>query len=252
MLEVAAEVNDIHGDLHDRSIDLAKARNLRAGDVEKDPQAVVAALMEEIAELRARLERVEQQHRHDSLTGVLSREAFLDSLRREWNLHAQSDLPLGVLFFDIDYFKEVNDKYDHMTGDAVLAAVGAQSLRCMRRAGELVGRFGGDEFVVLLPRASDIDAASAAERIRRAIGAMKLPVGGETLSISISIGAASVHPNKEARGCESLLTYADHALLASKQGGRNRTVVRRDGDDVETRFANVTPLSRVPKGGRSA
>jgi diguanylate cyclase (GGDEF)-like protein len=245
-------VNNIHGDLHDRSIDLAKARNLRASDLDKDPQAVVAGLIEQIAELRTRLDRVEQHHRHDSLTGVLSREAFLDSLRREWNLHAQSQLPLGVLFFDIDNFKGINDKHDHMTGDAILAAVGAQSLRCMRRAGELVGRFGGDEFVVLLPRASDVDAASAAERIRRAIGAMKLPVGGETLSITISVGAASVHPHKEARGCESLLTYADHAMLASKKGGRDRTVVRRDGDDVETRFANVTPLNRTAKGGRGA
>jgi diguanylate cyclase (GGDEF)-like protein len=126
-----------------------------------------------------------------------------------------------VLLVDVDHFKTVNDTLGHRAGDAVLVALAAR-LRQELRTEDVLGRWGGEEFVVLLPH-TDADAAVAlADRLRTAVGGTPFTVDGQTLSITISVGGASAIP-----GEDDLLRIADRELYAVKESGRDRVQVAR-------------------------
>jgi two-component system cell cycle response regulator len=142
---------------------------------------------------------------------------------------------LGIMMVDIDHFKQVNDQFGHPAGDRVLHAV-AQCLRNELRLTDVVGRYGGEEFLLALPNAERSGAELLAERLRRAVEALVIDVGaGETLRVTISVGAAVWSHRDLGRGVsrDSLVQPADAELYRAKNGGRNRVSVSGQNSDIE-------------------
>jgi diguanylate cyclase (GGDEF)-like protein len=177
-----------------------------------------AALAIERAQLHAELE---VRARTDGLTGVLNRGAVEETLDLELTRARRSGLPLAVLLIDLDGFKCVNDEYGHLAGDRVLQAV-STILKTSVREGDHVGRYGGDEFLVLLPDADETGARTVAQRILAATELARVPVETAEGSIPIqcSIGQA-VYPT-DGSTHEDLLATADGAMYATKLGAALR------------------------------
>ncbi len=190
----------------------------------------------EIGELRARLgvgkrimtlqeelirtrEELRYGATHDALTAIWNRSALLDLLKRELDRQTRSELPVGVLMIDIDHFKKVNDTYGHLVGDEVLCEVVKRITRAVRSY-DVVGRYGGEEFVVVL---SDIQSSLIEQRadgIRRAVYESPIRAGGRLIQVTVSIGVA-VSTSRSAN-TDRLLATADAALYSAKKNGRNR------------------------------
>ncbi|HEX5756249.1 MAG TPA: GGDEF domain-containing protein [Arenimonas sp.] len=163
--------------------------------------------------------RLEQLASHDSLTGLLTRGGFSDLAAHVFAASRRETRRLAFLIVDIDHFKAINDRHGHQAGDAVLAAV-AQCLQASAREIDLVSRFGGEEFAVLLPECDGEQARQAAERLRSRVAELRLAHAGHALQVTISIGVAS----GDATRCsvDALYREADAALYRAKAGGRNR------------------------------
>lgn len=163
----------------------------------------------------------------DPLTGLANRRRFDETLAGEWRRAARADLPLSLLFFDADRFKLYNDTYGHARGDLCLIALARTIRTTAGRAGDLAARFGGEEFVLLLPETDLTGAQALAERIRAAVEALAMPHAGNPPSdvVTVSIGVATAHPGRlPAAAAEDLVQRADAALYRAKSGGRNRAV----------------------------
>ncbi len=162
------------------------------------------------------LERTTQ----DPLTGVGNRAAVLQQLQAQVDLARRHQRALGVILADLDWFKRVNDTHGHRTGDRALECFGALLLRRLRGS-DLVGRLGGDEFLIVLPETGGMEALQAAEGLRRALLDQPLALeDGRTLTLSCSLGVAALKPEDADGG--GLLARADAALYAAKAGGRDR------------------------------
>jgi two-component system, cell cycle response regulator len=168
--------------------------------------------------IRAR-EDLRFQATHDVLTGIWNRRAVLDLFHREIERAARFHASTGVLMLDLDHFKKINDTYGHLTGDAVLKET-AQRITQVVRSYDFVGRYGGEEFLVLLPGCDKEQAEQSGERIRLAVTATPVVVGGSEISVTISIGATATIGGPETE----VLAIADAALYQAKSAGRNRTV----------------------------
>jgi two-component system cell cycle response regulator len=160
---------------------------------------------------------------HDTLTGVWNRGAIMESLEREVSRSRREGSSLGVLIADLDHFKSVNDTYGHLAGDHVLREV-TKRMQADVRPYDAVGRYGGEEFLILLPGCDNTATREKAERLRSAI--MQYPVETESgpLNITMSVGAVASGdwPRSTAN---QILQMADSALYRAKEEGRNRTVV---------------------------
>jgi len=150
----------------------------------------------------------------DSLTGLPNRLAFETTLESDYTLALRTQQPLSLILFDLDRFKHVNDTYGHSRGDSVLAHV-AQVLHSVIRGSDHPARWGGEEFVVVLPNSTAHDAVVLAERLRKAVETTNFSVG----SLTVSLGVAQLH---ETDSPLSLVRRADEALYRAKAGGRNR------------------------------
>jgi diguanylate cyclase (GGDEF)-like protein len=169
---------------------------------------------------------LERRSSHDGLTGVFNRAAFDERLLAECKSADRHGRALSLLMVDIDFFKRVNDNYGHQTGDRVLETL-ARLLNESIRPGDVVARFGGEEFVVIFPETAEEAAMAMAERIRRTIGDHSFECSnGEDIGITVSIGCASRWA--DAVTCEELVKEADAALYRAKNAGRNRVVSARD------------------------
>ncbi len=169
-------------------------------------------------------EQLKQAAYLDTLTGVGNRrygEMTLSS--RIYDLHTH-DIPCGVLFMDIDHFKRFNDTYGHKTGDDVLVMV-AKSITYSLRKMDVVARWGGEEFVVILPGASRVIIKSVSERIRVLIENSFLLVNAEKINVTVSIGATM---SRSEDSLETIVNRADRLMYLSKSSGRNR--VTEDGE----------------------
>ena len=170
--------------------------------------------------IRAR-EEFRFQATHDVLTGIWNRRALLDLLQRELERASRNHSSTALLMLDLDHFKEVNDKYGHLAGDAVLREVARRVMQVIRSY-DFVGRYGGEEFLVVLPACDRIHAFQSAERIRSAVAAAPISVNNLAISVTTSIGVTAV----AAEVCEKqLLAVADAALYQAKSAGRNRAAV---------------------------
>lgn len=158
---------------------------------------------------------------HDVLTGVLNRGALLEMLHRELERGARSRTVTAVLMLDLDHFKQVNDTYGHLAGDAVLREVARRMLDNVR-AYDFVGRYGGEEFLIVLAGCDRTQLEQSAERIRIAVAGQPVSAEGSLVQVTVSIGASVADGGESDR---EILTAADTALYQAKVKGRNRTVV---------------------------
>lgn len=174
-----------------------------------------------VAGMQAQMHDLTQQALTDTLTGLGNRRYLdrqLDARMNEWQRYQSS---FGLFIVDIDLFKQVNDNYGHDVGDQVLAMV-ARTLAFGLRGSEIVARYGGEEFVVLVPHATPDGLTQVATRLRMLVEASHLPVGRQSVSVTISVGATLVTPSDNA---DTILRRADNALYAAKDQGRNRVYV---------------------------
>ncbi|MDP3711697.1 MAG: diguanylate cyclase [Mycobacteriales bacterium] len=204
--------------------DLVKALDAGAHDfVRKPPQQgelrarVAAAVRVKVLqdELRARADELERVSRTDHLTGLHNRRHIEEHLRRLRSGARRHGYPLAVLVIDVDHFKQVNDTLGHAGGDEVLIEV-ARRLGATVRREDLVGRWGGEEFIVLAPHTDLPAAAALGERLRMAVGGTPVLGGGRALTVTISVGAAA------GDGDDDLVVQADRHLYAAKAAGRDR------------------------------
>jgi diguanylate cyclase (GGDEF)-like protein len=174
---------------------------------------------------------IAEQSRRDPLTGVYNRRKVEEVLVAELARAARYKRPLSLLMFDIDHFKLVNDERGHLAGDEVIRHVANLASTCLRDS-DLLGRYGGEEFVVLLPEVSAADALVVGERIRETVAAAPASFEEMPIVVTISVGVAEAGPTP--RTAESLLAEVDGALYLSKKNGRNRVSLppRTPGSDL--------------------
>jgi diguanylate cyclase (GGDEF)-like protein len=175
--------------------------------------------------LRHRLKRqtklLRYQATHDGLTGIWNRMAVLDLLSREVDNAARVNKSVGLMMLDADHFKQVNDTYGHLAGDTVLKEL-AKRIQQMVRSEDLTGRYGGEEFLVVLPQCDEEDIQLCAERIRSAVADAPISADGSELSMTVSVGTAILDPSRGT--LKDALAAADSALYRAKHSGRNRVV----------------------------
>jgi diguanylate cyclase (GGDEF)-like protein len=156
----------------------------------------------------------------DSLTGLPNRRHVLDRLKQEWALAQRRDQPIAVIFLDLDHFKRINDERGHEAGDIVLERI-SRILRRTVRVEDTVGRFGGEEFIVICPGTTLASAARVAERIREQIAAEDFSFNGTVFRITVSLGVAAGAPAVTSDWNDAL-RRADVALYSAKRAGRNK------------------------------
>jgi len=170
--------------------------------------------------LIAAREKLLYQATHDALTGIFNRGVSVDALRRERSRQQRESGSFAAILLDVDHFKYVNDTYGHLVGDVVLTEA-AQRIKGCIRPYDTLGRYGGEEFLIVLPTADAPGALCVAERIRAAFEAMPIATERGPISITVSLGVA-ISTETSSFHAESLLQMADEALYRAKQMGRNR------------------------------
>jgi diguanylate cyclase (GGDEF)-like protein len=167
-------------------------------------------------------DRLERLAAVDPLTDAYNRRFGLARLREEYSRAVRAENPLGILMLDLDHFKAVNDTYGHLVGDRILRAV-AGACRRVLRDGDVLVRYGGEEFLVLLPGAGPEDVRQVGERIRRAVAESSVADAGQRVAVTVSLGGATYRDASDSM--ESLVAMADGALYEAKESGRDRLVV---------------------------
>jgi diguanylate cyclase (GGDEF)-like protein len=175
----------------------------------------------------------------DPLTRLYNRRYVFKVFRDELKRFQRYAEPFSVMLIDADHFKKINDQFGHRAGDAALRAIAEACTKSVRDT-DIVGRFGGEEFIILLPHTRAADAAIVAERIRRAMLESETCWQGQKLDVRLSLGVAEA--GLHADGFDELITAADEALYAAKQGGRNRTVI---ADVANNRVRDIQPRVRA-------
>jgi diguanylate cyclase (GGDEF)-like protein len=181
-----------------------------------------AGIMTRLAEIVVEQLELQQIAKQDSMTGALTRRGFFAEVEREFLRATRYDRPSALVVIDVDHFRTINDRYGHPAGDAVLISIANACMATMRKS-DIFGRIGGEEFGLLLPETDAADACDAAERIRRAIEATIIEVGGASVRATVSLGIAPMPAASE--GTATWFAEADIALYEAKSFGRNRVVV---------------------------
>jgi two-component system, sensor histidine kinase LadS len=198
----------------------------RTAELDNEKSRVEAAREEaEAANLRLREvnQQLQEMSRMDSLTGIANRRRFEEVLEAEWQRMLRLGEPLSVILIDVDHFKDFNDAHGHLAGDACLQRIAQALGRCNRRGSDLLARFGGEEFAVVLPQCDLSGAVHVAESMRQEVESHALLAGsnGQATAITISAGVSAVRPDRQALPT-GLVKSADLALYAAKHKGRNR------------------------------
>lgn len=193
---------------------------LRAGDR-------IVTLQVELIQAR---ETLRIQAMHDPLTGTWNRRAILDMLSQELARSGRDGTPIGVAIADLDHFKQINDRYGHMAGDMALCEA-VRRMRTLLRPYDAIGRYGGEEFLIVLPGCTTEDAVRLAERLRLGLGQdlVSLPEGNIIMTGSLGVAASD---SIEALDAAALIRAADAAMYRAKACGRNRTEVATAADVI--------------------
>jgi diguanylate cyclase (GGDEF)-like protein len=160
------------------------------------------------------------------LTGVANRRRFDEILQREWQRATRSGAALSLIFADIDFFKPYNDHYGHQAGDDCLKQVAEALQQTVHRPADLVSRYGGEEFVIVLPETAAEGALAVAEKVLSNIAHLRIPhaTSGVSNYLTLSVGVATRSPTGD-EAPENLIGAADQALYCAKEHGRNRIEV---------------------------
>jgi diguanylate cyclase (GGDEF)-like protein len=214
-----------------------------SGEVEQICILVMDATDSSIYQTRLNeaLQVIADQSARDVLTNVFTRRKVMEIFQLELERASRYGQPLSFVMFDIDHFKRVNDTHGHLGGDEVIRAVAARASSCLRSS-DAIGRYGGEEFAVILPAVGLTGAAVAAERIRVAVGGTTIEFAGKLLSVTVSLGVSEMRTGHTVL---ELIGEADTALYDAKKQGRNAVV----------KFARQRPPSTdsdsIPKTGTS-
>ncbi len=186
-------------------------------------------------------ERIEEGHiaaaLTDGITGVPTRAAFLDIATRLFDRSKREDAPFSLILFDLDLFKRINDTHGHRAGDRVLA-VFAETCQRALRPNDLIGRYGGEEFVVVLPGTTVTTAYLIAERTRHAFAEARAIIDGRHIAATVSAGVAA---SVAAQSFDDLVEFADTALYRAKNNGRNNVQIAVENEDDEA--ANIIRIA---------
>lgn len=203
------------------------ALKIATGDEIEDLAVSFSEMTQALAQTHEQLalttKRLEEMAITDELTGLYNRRFFFEELKAEFARTLRFRLDLSCLMIDLDFFKEINDRHGHQAGDRVLKSL-AQLLLEHCREQDTLSRFGGEEFMAILPQTDSKGALVQAERLRRQVESRSFPIDqGQALKLTISIGVAS-YPDDRITEIENLVKIADDALYLSKQQGRNRII----------------------------
>jgi two-component system, cell cycle response regulator len=201
--------------------DRIERRELVSGDrIQLGPKLTLRFSITDEAEEMLQRQLFESSTR-DHLTRIYNRRYFLTRLAAEVAHSRRHASALSLLLFDIDRFKDKNDQYGHLVGDAVLRAIGDR-VTSLVRVEDVFARFGGEEFVVLIRATGELDGKLLGERLRASIEGMKVRAEGEEVSVTISVGVGSLGELELHAGGQELLKLADMRLFEAKEGGRNK------------------------------
>lgn len=207
--------------------------------VQQAPAGVVGILAD-VTERKHMIEEMCRLARTDSLTGLWNRGYFMELAAREATRSRRGSGALSLMIIDADYFKSINDNFGHDIGDKALVMMSRVLLDSVREV-DVVGRFGGEEFVVLLPDAENYDACNVAERILVNIRNAVVEAGEQALTVTVSIGLASLESDEDS--LDGLLKFADIALYAAKKNGRNRVEAYRRSNCPRKECADRAPAA---------
>lgn len=183
-----------------------------------DATLLSLALAHQFRSIQLEHRLAEQLAARDSLTGLHNRRAFLERAQPVWSMAQRTRRELSVILLDIDHFKAINDRFGHAAGDAALVAV-SKVLSDSARDVDIVARWGGEEFLILLPETRLASALVMAERLRQAIAQVRVPCDGGAISLTASFG---VTHKAQHQNIDELISEADHYLYLAKKSGRNR------------------------------
>lgn len=211
LIKKAVEERQKHEETYEREIDARMER------LQKD----LSQIQREIHSIQAQKELLEQEALTDPLTMAMNRRAYEKRLREEWECFKRYDHVFSILMIDIDRFKDVNDYHGHIAGDLILKELTRRVKNIIRKT-DLIFRYGGEEFVILLPGTSLDGAQEVAEKIRKTAEVIKFLYKGSPISIRLSIGVTQVLSND--RSSSDVFDRVDAALYRAKSEGRNRVV----------------------------
>jgi diguanylate cyclase (GGDEF)-like protein len=209
------------------TIPLVVEKNLAVAKIKRENEELrlevelaLAQVREKNAQLEQSLKKVEEMAATDALTGLYNRRHFGKALEHSFAEAQRYEKDLSCVMIDLDSYKKLNDTYGHQVGDQLLMLAG-RCITANKRAMDIAARYGGDEFVLLLPHASGDEAAAVAQRIREEFFTSSAGLLNREAGVTMSIGVGSLKANKPAHA-DHLVSLADAALYASKDAGRNR------------------------------
>ena len=191
-------------------------------EVEKDLRRAMDRLQTQLIEIGALQSQLREQAIRDVLTNLFNRRYLEETLERELARATRESYPLCVIMMDLDYFKDVNDTYGHEAGDVVLKTI-AETVTRQSRHGDFVCRYGGEEFVLVMPNIGIEKARERAEALHQIIGELNIPYGRFNLTITISMGIAWYPAHGKTK--DELMRAADMAMYVAKNTGRNRVII---------------------------
>ncbi|MEA3350678.1 MAG: sensor domain-containing diguanylate cyclase, partial [Chloroflexota bacterium] len=221
--------------IQDRVIGMIALDSTQAGRFDQDHARLASAFTAQVAVVLENARLYEETRRlaiTDSLTGICNRRHFINLAQREFQRSRRYQHPLSLIMMDLDHFKVVNDTYGHLIGDKVLQAI---TILCQKnlRASDMIGRYGGEEFLIMLPETSinstdtnhdnKYTAKYAAERLRKVVESTPTQTAHGKIPITISLGLTEL--NEDVDNLDDLIDHADQALYQAKEAGRNRVVV---------------------------
>lgn len=199
-------------------------------EVEKDLRHAMDRMQTQLIEIGLLQSQLREQAIRDALTNLFNRRYLEETLERELARAAREVYPLCIVMMDIDHFKDVNDTYGHEAGDIVLKTL-AETVTSQSRHGDFVCRYGGEEFVLVMPNISLEVAKERVSSLHRSISLLYIPFGRFSLNVTVSMGLSAFPLHGEKK--EDLLRAADRALYAAKHAGRNRVAVYRENENGE-------------------
>ncbi|GAA3978382.1 diguanylate cyclase [Allohahella marinimesophila] len=221
----AAAEREALGRLNQSQLETIEAQKQTRVELELHVRERTQALEHTMAELADANRELKLLSTTDELTGLSNRRSINATLQREWGRSERQGMALSVLLLDLDHFKAVNDQYGHPFGDQALREVAKLLTSVVQRPTDLVGRWGGEEFIILLADTTAQSAVAVAERIRELVAKTVISHEAVSINLSMSIGVAATLPANVQTGYRTpdlLVDAADRALYLAKQNGRNR------------------------------
>lgn len=191
--------------------------------IEAEREGLISRLSEEIAERKITQKELQQLARTDPLTGLINRRHFFEIAGKEFAKSVRNSRPLSVIILDLDLFKKINDTYGHLVGDQALIHIGNLLLKKARES-DLPVRYGGEEFVVLLPETNLERPEIFAEHLRKIVEDSPIHYDNASISLTVSIGVAGIENTPSEYTLEQLISQSDQALYQARRTGRNRVV----------------------------